>query len=724
MWKDTFGSAESLEYPQEMRKILLKLRSLTDIRLPGLVEAEGDEVSKLERTRFVEVCSYFQPAHSPIPFVGSQEDTEDRSLLAKGKSPIGQQIHGTLGIFAKSIKQSLLSPSSKPALLLGGTPGSARRTIKTTPKARLRHDDSQIQFAAIESSPAEEEAGESQTLTDRQKEVRERQSQDTAAMFPDIRSSPRAASRDPQPTLPKLVFQPNGTEPPQSTMDDDSSPVFPPDALMNDFLGSSPTPSSSRKTSTGSHAEDGPPSSPPFVSSHLEQFKKIDPAVGKDLYCAVPSTNLGEPVHGLSKFIARRNDEVMSGTGSGTVVEQAQQYSRERVQTLVPVSIPAQSKEHIFSDSDGDVFVDAPAELHVTQPDAKQAAHDESHATSSISDRVFSLDQLEADQIQAQLTSEMERASSQRSQRLPQSTSQSDASSQYTRKRKDIFDVPPTPAKKPRRSMISSSPQRTLEIRRVDEIVADCVLIDVRPTTGHKSFETVQFKREKSPSPSMITATQFGDVGITRTRKSRTSRPSQENSFLRRNTRQNQVQAEQVDELDVSSLPPAKSTRRASRSTILSSGTPNASSNHEKAVPRNTKRAAVKQRKKKTHEIEAANSSTFNLELDQTQLTPEGDKQPEKKRIARRQSKVSHRDIHKSQTSDERASERSQEREVNVQDETETGEDPRGILQGFQDMLEKIKRVAMGPEEERATVGVLFECVKEVHDAGRRYTAM
>lgn len=42
------------------------------------------------------------------------------------------------------------------------------------------------------------------------------------------------------------------------------------------------------------------------------------------------------------------------------------------------------------------------------------------------------------------------------------------------------------------------------------------------------------------------------------------------------------------------------------------------------------------------------------------------------------------------------------------------------ILQGFKDLLQNVKRVTLGPEEERAMVGVLFESVKEVHEAGRR----
>jgi len=45
-WNHTFGSAESLEYPEVLRPTLSKLKSVTDLQLPGFPEAEGDEVCK------------------------------------------------------------------------------------------------------------------------------------------------------------------------------------------------------------------------------------------------------------------------------------------------------------------------------------------------------------------------------------------------------------------------------------------------------------------------------------------------------------------------------------------------------------------------------------------------------------------------------------------------------------------------------------------------------
>jgi hypothetical protein len=45
----------------------------------------------------------------------------------------------------------------------------------------------------------------------------------------------------------------------------------------------------------------------------------------------------------------------------------------------------------------------------------------------------------------------------------------------------------------------------------------------------------------------------------------------------------------------------------------------------------------------------------------------------------------------------------------------------RGILRGFRNLLDHIKRVTVGAEEERELVMVLVDSVREVHEAGRRH---
>ncbi|ETN38848.1 uncharacterized protein HMPREF1541_06889 [Cyphellophora europaea CBS 101466] len=64
----------------------------------------------------------------------------------------------------------------------------------STSTRRRRHNDSQTEFVTVDSSPVAADS-ESQFLTDRQKEVRDRQRSEPAVVFPDLRSSPRPVSR-------------------------------------------------------------------------------------------------------------------------------------------------------------------------------------------------------------------------------------------------------------------------------------------------------------------------------------------------------------------------------------------------------------------------------------------------------------------------------------------------------------------------------------------------
>ena len=160
------------------------------------------------------------------------------------------------------------------------TPAARRLSspARPTPKAGLRHDDSQIEFAVIESSPTDYQAMESQLLTEHQKEVRSQQQAQAAAMFPDIRSSTDAKAR---PTS-DLRKQMNGLvlSDCNAVVEEPTTPS-PSHGPIDDFLCSSPTPGSSAKRdpiiadevlSTSAHRDyschvvseyEDPPSSPP-----------------------------------------------------------------------------------------------------------------------------------------------------------------------------------------------------------------------------------------------------------------------------------------------------------------------------------------------------------------------------------------------------------------------------------------------------------------------------
>lgn len=126
-----------------------------------------------------------------------------------------------------------------------------------TPRRRLRHENSQIQFVPVESSPLPSDI-ESQLLTERQKEVKERQRGSNAMFLEDLPSSSPAL---PSPTKETGVLTPVKLSDLRDTelgSDDLLTPTLAANLQENDdaFPGSSPTPSAkdrsiqSQKTSS------------------------------------------------------------------------------------------------------------------------------------------------------------------------------------------------------------------------------------------------------------------------------------------------------------------------------------------------------------------------------------------------------------------------------------------------------------------------------------------
>lgn len=52
MWNSTFGGQDTLEYPEDLRTILQKLRSMTELRLPNFPALDSEEVSGLSLAVF------------------------------------------------------------------------------------------------------------------------------------------------------------------------------------------------------------------------------------------------------------------------------------------------------------------------------------------------------------------------------------------------------------------------------------------------------------------------------------------------------------------------------------------------------------------------------------------------------------------------------------------------------------------------------------------------
>jgi hypothetical protein len=220
---------ESLDCSESLKSIIASLRPTVDVLYPGLEEPSGDFGAQVQS------------------FVDSQDDLSFVALSsAKSTGPdVAKAISPAPSMTPISMRGPITRKRRRDA-----TPESAvkTRSAKRTTTPRLRHDNSQIQFAPIVSSPL---AGESQHLTERQMEVRQRQ-EENAGLYSDIRSSPRPGSRAATEEGPKdsAAQKPGNLE---------TTPER--KASYEEFITSTPTP----RRGLALHLEgiNDPPSSPP-----------------------------------------------------------------------------------------------------------------------------------------------------------------------------------------------------------------------------------------------------------------------------------------------------------------------------------------------------------------------------------------------------------------------------------------------------------------------------
>ncbi|PGH10277.1 hypothetical protein GX51_00034 [Blastomyces parvus] len=256
LWNTSFGSKGTLEYPENVEKALRRLKPFVHLVLPNFPPAADSTVDV------------------PSPeFLSSQEE------LTWSETPIKPPEHSIkiCKAFSPTPAQSTPPPSTnKGRRRKKSTPSMAK---VTTPKPRLRHDDSQIQFVPVDSSPAIDAASDTQVLTDRQREVRDRQRGGTAKLYPGLRSSDSQLGRDA--SHPPRAAKLGGLENEESAL---PSPILQLTTAggKEEFLGYSPTPTS--KTSVaqpdqmigsllpsdlciaGQHSQDLP-SSPPQIQT-------------------------------------------------------------------------------------------------------------------------------------------------------------------------------------------------------------------------------------------------------------------------------------------------------------------------------------------------------------------------------------------------------------------------------------------------------------------------
>ena len=458
----------------------------------------------------------------PFNLVDSQEgETESESDFVLDKTDISKPADGVRTAAARS-------PPMVPQ----------QHGVETTPRARLRHDDSQIQFAAIESSPLVPEPGESQHLTIHQQEVKARQGEGAAAMFPDIQSDPIILQTTRR--LPELILHSRQARSKPLDVDDDAepSPIYPPnDALLDDVLGSSPTPRSDKKDSA-----DRQVNSKSASKSHGIPAPRQSPNENKTPGLPTVAESTPPPDDSVSRSDVLGNSGTLPNPEDREVSTKHQQSRNAGDLCILENTMKSsEGKTHdteVEETSDLEDFVDASADPIVygvadvaesrgSKDDfANVAGHEGAQAsleatpprkslqtTPRISAHVRSLGNdvgrtadtstgtepytpTEDEQARDQLLRDLEEASSQGDSQVPRRRPSLSSPSKPSKKRQLPWVESTSTTKRPRQSIPSQSFEVVVETRIADERDDECILVDDRTRSISPAI-----KQERSHSP-------------------------------------------------------------------------------------------------------------------------------------------------------------------------------------------------------------------------------
>ena len=571
-------------------------------------------------------------------------------------------------------------------------------------------------------------------MTDRQKEVKERQRREAAAMFPEIGSSPRTTSNPIDYNLPQLVLKSTQDRVPQSTIHEDSSPTYLPDALMDEYLGSSPTPSAKR--SSDRRSDNDPPSSPPVFPPELRTNQLTDAPIASANNGLVQETANAE--QNLCNHFAEKSPPVVKSCPpdeeSNGAVEDAHTLTghQKRASDMNAPQITTDPPPV----SELDIHVDAPSERSLDKPSAE---HDIAHSSQSEKSSQFSV---EDEQVTAQLITEMERASS---QQLAKQDKTAQSLRGATKKRKRNCEVVVAENKK-KRTSLSSNPKAAADVPITGEMVADCVMIDVREADRSRAMLSQKVKRELSASPPMSTNIQAIEPHVDHPMRSAANQSLHQEQNMpdtvkkavgrTRGSRNSQVKQEEIEQEQASGV--RKGTRVSERLSGSTTSSPhNSQTSSQEPTKGKTPRRGVLgwlQRRSAESEEVAVSKKTASSRKEKNAETSGGNSnvqdgqcdEPSPASHEPEHQSTSHKEGHESSANQDDGEMQAQGRDGfdRGEEEKEEAASAQGILEKFQGVLDNIKRVTFGPEEERAVVGMLFECVKEVHEAGRRHISM
>jgi hypothetical protein len=656
-WNECFGEQDTLRYPSDLENVLRAARPYVELGLPDFPETgPGAEVVDL-------------PA-----FSGPQDQDTQGDFEVDSSSRWTGLLRGTASPLVRTAASHNAS-SGLATIHTGGTNSGSKVSSKgTTPKARLRHDDSQIMFAPIDSSPLPA-ADDSQLITDHQKEVRARQTEG-AQMFPDIsstpvrKSSPRSRRKTPGP----LDF--SHLAPPAA---EDAIAGTPQDMELNSemsgYMGSSPTPRSAAKSHEGyaQPAEDvedlssSPPRSP--EKRNVTHAKYQDASFVAD---SAPS-RAEVPIRKINGI--QRESDLPSDT------------TLPAEQLQLEAKAAAIQDDEYSSPLDEDFQVDATTIIDPTEMAEHNAVEQEDR---NVDDEGDDTSRVENSFVEPP-------ASQEPTVEPPPSVSQSVTRSGRKRKR-TTGNAENTTSKKqkqsPFRRVISGIFGRP---QHDDEDIGEDIVVASQPTESPRILEAV--KTEETPrEPSVSsTAVQQTKRGRGRPRKSETPTPAPPTAIpLACSTRSKRRASEMSQTNEESSEPavteakltpaPKRQRRRAKAKKAIEEA--------RKSQEESSSRPSSSRREATGVLIEPADS---DVDISQTRMATDDE-----------------------DASGEDSQGKSQEAIATPLREAPPRETPKSILGRLRDILGDCKNAIFGSQEEREFDDVLFELRREVHGAANR----
>ena len=579
-------------------------------------------------------------------------------------------------------------------------------------------------------------------------------------MFPDIRSSPRTARSVARPL--EFVLHKKQVNGNPLDADAEPSPTFPPgDTTMTDFLGSSPTPRSSRKGSIDHITDEVPPSSPPRFPLENNLQKQSLPVIERttieQLDPAQAKSSIGSDFFNSSS----EQDHIISMALSDSIAHHSNVDTHHPVNVQTELDVLSDSKLNTATSKISSVKIVKNAVRHeqgvneatfqafgslingpIVNPPFQTSTHYGGDNTvgnkigwTDFCDNNFPAEApctpTENQQIHEQILRDLEEASS-------QGKSQS-------QDRRSIAPIPAKPAnnnrKRKRPSRDTSKPQSrskspastqsfevVVEIRKPSQIDDECIVIDDRPAAGSIVCSSPEIKQERIPSP----VQSFPSISSENT--------DLNNKNARHRTRS--VSSRQGSGLDCPNQPVIIK----SQQTQLK---PNATDARGAGGMRPKKRRAVEQIRKPLNGAPSAQKENLGLAAGRANLPtpfpqpchsddPSDDIGPTSSQIE--QIKEIVLNMHDDQViapvaPDEPTSSvcggdtvPNTPCDSNEQDQNVSTGHPQqtvrisgqGILERFKTLLKDVKQATFWPAEERELVGLLFETGKAVHEAGQK----